>query len=175
MPEPITIVTGSPGTGKTTLSRWLAARAELGLHLETDLFYRFPAHPIDPSLPQSRAQNHAIVTAFSRAAAAFAEAGYRVYLDGIVGPWFLPVVCGELQPRGLDVDYVVLAAPLDEVLARVAGRSQYASPRVVAQMHESLADLGDLQGHRLDATRPVEAVGDEVLRAGSRFRLPPTP
>jgi hypothetical protein len=38
------------------------------------------------------------VRAAARAAGSFATDGYGVVLDGVFGPWFLPVVARELLP-----------------------------------------------------------------------------
>lgn len=85
----ITIVTGCPGAGKTTLAHHASKREARGLHIPADVFYTFPAHPISPILPEAHEQNAAVIVAVSRTAAAFASRGYAVFLDGIIGPWFL--------------------------------------------------------------------------------------
>jgi chloramphenicol 3-O-phosphotransferase len=45
----ITIISGTPGAGKTSLARALAASDARGVHIETDEFFRFLAHPIGPT------------------------------------------------------------------------------------------------------------------------------
>lgn len=49
--NPIVIVTGPPGAGKTTVSAHLARSSVQGLHLPADVFFTFPAHPIAPYRP----------------------------------------------------------------------------------------------------------------------------
>ena len=114
----ITIISGCPGTGKTTLSRALARAAPAGLHLITDTFYHFPAHPLDPTTPESHAQNTTIITKIGRAADASGEGGYDVFLDGVVGPWFLQR-CSMSGTLGYAWSHVILRATLAEELARV--------------------------------------------------------
>jgi predicted kinase len=167
------VITGTPGAGKTTLARALAGSTPDGLHLDSDVFYRFPAHPLDPSRPGSQAQNTAIVRALGAAAGEFLRAGYRVVLDGIVGPWFLTTLRAALPP-GTTLDYVVLALPLDEALARVRARDGAGPSPVVETMHAAFRELGPFASHRVDAAglAPDELarrVGDG-LEAG-RFRL----
>jgi predicted kinase len=161
----ITIVTGSPGAGKTTLSRHAAEAHPRGVHLVSDVFYTFPAHPISPVLPESREQNAAVIAAVTRAAAAFASRGYPVFLDGIVGPWFLPVVAAELASTAIPVEYVVLRVSLAEAVRRATTRPQPGPEAVVRHMHAAFEDLGAYASHVLDTTELcVEDAAAELAR-----------
>jgi predicted kinase len=171
------IVSGAPGTGKTTLAAALAAAAPRGLHLRSDVFYGFPAHPIDPATPGAHAQNRCVIRAVGRAAGAFAEGGYDVFLDGIFGPWFLAELIGALGPSSAPPDYVVLRADPDEAVARVARRDGPGAEGRVRHMHRALADLGALEGHALDTrgASPARARAElERRRACGALRLPPS-
>jgi len=158
----VLIVSGCPGAGKSSVSARLAAADSRGLHLASDVFYGFPAHPIDPTTPESRAQNDATVRAVMRAAGAFAEAGYEVIVDGIFGPWWLPQIADELRQRGLDADYVLLHAELDEALRRATTRAHAADPNAVRHMHRSFAAAQGFERHALDTTGVSL---DEVVRS----------
>lgn len=161
----LTIVTGSPGTGKTTVARLLASAAPRGLHIPSDVFYTFPAHPVPPHLPESQAQNTAIIAAMTRMAMTFVAHGYDVFLDGIIGPWFLPVVTAELAGASVPAHYAVLSAPLDVALARVRARRDDSPEPVVAQMHAAFADLGAYARHRIEtADRTPADVAAEIIR-----------
>jgi adenylylsulfate kinase-like enzyme len=39
--KPVLILTGAPGSGKSTVARLLAAKSERAVHLESDLFFHF--------------------------------------------------------------------------------------------------------------------------------------
>src|SRR5438445_147581 len=116
----LTIVSGSPGTGKTTISKELARRAPGGVHIESDEYYYVIVDLIAPSTPESRAQNDTVLTAVARAAAAYYEGGYDVVIEGVIGPWYLPLFVRELG--GVDVDYIVLRTTIEDALERVAAR-----------------------------------------------------
>jgi len=169
----IVLVSGCPGSGKTTVSKSLADRSPEAIHLPSDDFYGFPAVPIEPTLPESHHQNTVIMRAVARTALAFAEGGYRVFVDGVIGPWFLPVLREELA-GGPGVSYVVLRADESLALRRVRERQGPGASAVVRQMVSAFADLGAFQRHAVDtARRSAEEVAGVVrqgLEAG-RFRL----
>jgi cytidylate kinase len=173
----ITIISGGLGTGKTTLSRALAYATPAGLHLITDTFYHFPAYPLDPTTSESHAQNTTIMTAIGRAAGAFVEGGYDVFLDGVVGPWFLPTLLRACDAgAGAGVEYVILQATLEEALARVLRRDGPATRARVYAMHEAFAAVEGYAKHCIDTTaRSAEAVRAEFLqrRRNGEFLLDP--
>ena len=165
----IVILTGSPGTGKTTVAARLAKAKPRGLHIPSDVFYTFPAHPISPYRPAALEQNTDIVAVAARTAAAFAGRGYHVILDGIFVPGFLPVMARELQPTGLAVHYVVLRAPLEIALRRVQDRIGHEKDHVVRLMHAAFSDLGLYPAHAVDTgTRDADAVAAELGRSLDR-------
>jgi cytidylate kinase len=164
----ITIISGGLGTGKTTLSMALAQAEPAGLHFVTDTFYRFPAHPLDPTTSAAHEQNATIMTAIGRAAAALAEGGYEVFLDGVVGPWFLPTLLREWDAVAR-VEYVILRATLAEALARVLRRDGPATSARVHAMHEAFSDLAGYAKHIIETTgRPAEAVRAECIQRRQR-------
>ena len=150
----IMIISGCLGTGKTTLSRALAQAAPTGLHFVTDTFYQFPAHPLDPTTDEAHTQNTTIIRAVGRAASAFVEGGYEVFLDGVIGPWFLPTLLREWD-AGIPVEYVILRASLAEELARVWRRDGPATQTRVYNMHDAFEDLAKYEQHVIETTGRV--------------------
>lgn len=163
----ITIVSGCPGAGKTTLARELACRTEGGLHLVSDTFYRFPARPVDPTTPAAQRQNTSIMRALGRAAGSFAEDEYAVFLDGVIGPWFLPVLARELSP-GVPLEYVVLQVQLQEALDRVRRREGSGTSAGVVHMHRAFSELGEFTRCALDTshTSVEEVIAVFLARRG---------
>ncbi|MBW2270196.1 MAG: AAA family ATPase [Deltaproteobacteria bacterium] len=167
------IVSGCPGSGKTALAASLAHSHPQGLHLTSDTFYRFPVRLIDPTETESQQQNTTIMRALARATGAFLEGGYTVVLEGVIGPWFLPVVRAELPPVR-DTSYIVLRLPEKEALRRVRQRQGHGASHRVRAMVPAFENLGSLEAHALstldrNAASVFEAV-QEGLREG-RFRL----
>jgi cytidylate kinase len=114
------ILTGPPGAGKTTVAERLAAEADRPtVHLVTDRFYGFiRAGGIAPYLPEAQHQNEVVIATIAAAAAvSFADGGYDVVIDGIVGPWFLEPFTIAARRGSLRLHYLVLRPSVDSVLA----------------------------------------------------------
>src|SRR5262245_19485419 len=104
-------------------------------------------------------QNTNIIVAVTRTSATFARQGYDVILDGIFGPWFLPVIAAELRSAPLAVHYVVLRAPLEIALRRVQDRIGHEKDHVVRLMHAAFSDLGPYWAHVVETgTRDADTV-----------------
>lgn len=103
---PVLILTGPPGTGKSTTARLLAERHERAVHLESDHFFHFiRAGYVEPWTPESREQNEVVMRIVAAAAAAYAAAGYLTIVDGIVLPrFFFEPLRDGLREAGHPVD-----------------------------------------------------------------------
>jgi len=152
----ISLISGCPCSGKTTLANTLASSEEKGVHLPLDSFLEFLVHPISPALPESHQQNISILKSGARAAKALFEDGYRVFVDGVILPWALLVILEEFKSE-VPVEYIVLRASLDEELKRAANRkedirlhAEVPFAEIVKVMHPKFADLGALEKHVLD-------------------------
>jgi predicted kinase len=121
----VLILTGPPGSGKTTVAGLLAAQTERAVHLEADWFFDvIKAGFVEPWKPESSSQNEAVMEVVATAATGYADAGYFTILEGIFLPaWFLPPVRDSLREAGHGVAYAVLRAPLSVCLRRASGRA----------------------------------------------------
>jgi len=161
----ITILTGSPGTGKTILAGRLAAASPRGVHLSGDVFYHFISNLVSPILPGAHAQNATVISAIARAAGAFASGGYDVVVDSVIGPWSLPAFAQELEDVRVPLHYVVLRARLEDTVRRAQSRDHSGDERIVRHMHGEFEDLGAFERHALDSSdRTTDDVFAELAR-----------
>jgi hypothetical protein len=99
------------------------------------------------------------------------EGGYEVFLDGVIGPWFLPTLVHEWDPV-IRVEYVILQATLTEALARVLRRDGPAIQSRVYNMHDAFADLEGYEQHVIETTaRLPEEVYAECLHRRQRHEF----
>ncbi len=153
----IVIITGSPGTGKSTTASIVAKESDLSksVHMHTDDFYHYiQKGAIPPFLPESHEQNLIVIEAFLEAAKRFARGGYDVIIDGIVGPWFLEPWIKAAQDN-YEVHYIILRASKEETMRRAISRSkldQAVNIKLVEQMWEQFNNLGGYESNIIDTT-----------------------
>lgn len=171
----IVILSGSPGSGKTTTAEQLARipGSTPKVHLHTDDFWGNIKHGlIAPWLPESDAQNRMIMEIAAGVAGRYAAAGYLVALDGVIRPAALPAY----QTLPAPLHYIVLRTSVAEAVARCSARGgdSLTDPIVVADLHAQFDDLGAHEHHALavdslDRDQTLAAVIAAVT--GGAYRL----
>ncbi len=170
----ILILTGTPGAGKTTTAEMLANQpGSPKVHLHSDDFWHFIKNgAIQPYLPEAHAQNAIVMDALTKVAKAYADGGYFVIVDGIIGPWFLE----PFRTLAAPLHYVVLRPSLDEAIRRCRerGGNTLTDPGPIAELHRQLSALGPLEPHVLATEGLSRSQTLAAVRAAvesSAFRL----
>lgn len=123
-PPRVIVVTGVMAAGKSTVAQLLAERLERSVHLRGDSFRRMIVSGAAPITPQGGGAMIAELALryriSSMVADTYADAGYTVVVQDIIGGPDLPAYVSSVRSRPLSV---VVLAPRPEVVARrEAGR-----------------------------------------------------
>jgi hypothetical protein len=139
--------------------------------METDVFFHFLAHRIDPSLPESKDQNLSVIHAYTKSAVEYADRGYSVFMDGVIGPWQFPLIFPILKT----FEYVILHVPIDVALTRARGRTSQSSaqPEVIRKMHEQFSQIIPEYGmHVINSKdKTLRQIADEYLQGSAKGRF----
>jgi chloramphenicol 3-O-phosphotransferase len=170
----VLILTGAPGSGKsTTAERLVAAVSGPAVHLRSDEFWGFIKNGrIQPWLPEAHKQNEVVMGILAQAAEGYANGGYFVVLDGIVVPWFLHPFRKLRRP----IHYVVLRPGLDATIKRSQqrGGESLRDPGTISALHREFLAMGELENHVIETTAhtpdDTQAAVQAALASG-RFRL----
>jgi chloramphenicol 3-O-phosphotransferase len=176
----IVILSGPSGAGKSGVARSLCERYDRTVHIETDIFFdMIQMGRVDRMRPESERQNSMVSRAVARAATAYAQDLYAVFIDGVIGPHLLPVYLDELRPAGLPVHFVLLRPTLEETLRRVVPRdpARRMTDDQHRELHAQFVRYGDFAGITLNNTSlTADQAADRVMDAcggGDCLVLPP--
>jgi len=167
----IVVLSGSPGTGKSTISRILAEDSITGkaVHLEVDDFWQsIRKGYVYPWLSSSGNQNETVNKAVASSAKTFSNGGYEVFVAGTIGPWFLePWI--KIARMGVDVRYIILRPDEETTIMRATQRQQREffplNVETIKNVCGSFASIGQYEAHTLDSTGQSIAKSVAVIKA----------
>lgn len=160
------IISGPPGAGKTTVADLVTRSFPHGVHLHSDDYWNaIKTGRIAPYLPEAHQQNTTVMTALARTAAAYAEGGYDVVLDGVVGPWFLDDFRTQSAHYGVPLHYAVLRPDHTTTIKRATSRDNHAltDPEPISSLHQQFTDLGAYEHHVLNSTHQTPNATTKTL------------
>ena len=154
----VVIISGPPGTGKTSISKVLAEKSlhDRAVHIQLDDFWQcIRKGYIHPWLDNSAGQNETVIEAAAASARMFVKSGYEVFVDGVLGPWFLkPWV--EIAKSDVDVRYIILRPDEDTTIFRAANRQQREhfplNSEIIKNVWNSFSNLDKYEPHTLNTT-----------------------
>jgi len=180
MPARIVLISGCPGSGKTTVSRILAENSiyEKAVHIEVDDFWQYIRKGyINPWENDSGDQNEAVVQAVAASAKIYAKSGYETFIAGTIGPWFLKPWL-KIVRKDVDVRYVVLRPDEETTVLRAAERRQREffplNTDIVKDLWHSFTDLGVYESNVIDTTGQTAEESAAVIQkmlAENAFRI----
>ena len=180
MAAKVVIISGACGTGKSTISKLLAESSSFKytVCIHTDDFYEYIKKGyIDPWNDEAGDQNEVVVNAVIASARRFLTGGYEVYVDGVIGPWFLKQWL-KLANDGNDVRYIVLRPNEESTVFRAANREQRTefplNEDAVRKMWRMFSNLGEYEENVLNNSN--QTVSESVrsiqkLLEDGRFRI----
>jgi predicted kinase len=164
----VLILTGPPGSGKTTVGQILASRFEPTVHLETDDFFHFiRSGYIEPWKSESREQNEVVMGVVGEAATGYANGGFFTIVEGIILPgWSYEPLLARFSTAGIEVSTVILRSSLETCRKRAQYRASdpLEDPAVVEKLWLGFSDLGVLESQVIvtDMHEP-EVTADAVV------------
>jgi cytidylate kinase len=162
----LVVVSGPPGSGKSTVARLLSATFPRSVLVEGDAFFAFVDRgAIAPWQDGSQAQNDVVIEAAALAAGRFARSDYTVVYDGVVGPWYLDRFARTAAAPA--THYAVLLPGARTCLDRVATRigHGFTDEAATREMHRQFAGAAVERRYVLDPPpdSPVDVVA--LIRA----------
>jgi dephospho-CoA kinase len=164
----ILMLTGPPGSGKSTVAQLVAARLDRAVHIESDAFFHFiESGYIEPWRTEAHEQNQVVMDIVGEVATGYAKGGYPTIVEGILIPgWFFEPLRDRLQRAGLHVTTVILRPSFATFLRRAQERpsKSLTHAAVIQQVGRGFEELGSLERFVIEnEAEAPEATADVVF------------
>ena len=166
-PSRTLVVTGPPGAGKTTVARLVSRMWPLSVCIEADQFWHSIVRgSVPPWTDAASEQNGTCLDVLGACASIYAQAGYMVVVDGVLGPWFLERFLVQPRAARVVVHYVVLRPSAEVALTRAQARSGRAltESAPIRAMYEDFRELDSLERHVVDNSAQSASTTAQVVR-----------
>ncbi len=170
----VVIVSGPPGSGKSSVCESLCGRYDRTVHLETDRFYAAIRMGYQKPWKQGTTRQNKMVTrAAARAATAYAEELYAVFIDGVVvREDILEIYSGIARISHVPVHFVTLLPDVETTVRRGLTRevTVRAPEDVMREMHRQFVEAAPkLGGCVIDnSAMTADEAADAVMTACGR-------
>ena len=161
------MITGAPGSGKSTVSEALAGRLDRGAHVPVDFFRKMvKGGYASPHLWNEEVERQYRVARRSAAHTALnlAEAGFVPVIDDIIAPPWVAEWTSALS--GMQCVFVLLRPPLSVALARNRDRPIWTVDEAILRQLYDMFERDYTSGWlRIDTSAcPLEEAVDRILR-----------
>jgi predicted ABC-type ATPase len=158
----ITIISGPPGAGKTTVTKELICLNKGTLvYIEGDDFWKFMVN--DGGRPVHK-NFRATMSAMIGASIGYARNDYEVLLDFSIPPWYIIKAAEKLKQRKIALNYVVLLPTIDICATRAANR-EYGAIEYNERFIKFYESFGELQQYIVEENEAdAKAIAERVKR-----------
>lgn len=167
---PTFIVSGTPGTGKSTVCKALLQHYDTGIHLPVDDFREFVvsgmAHPVPEWTPETSRQFLLARQAVGKVAMLYHLVGFAVAIDDVLGPGDEKAFDLHLAPHK-----ILLRADLEVVLERNRQRSnKHFDTRILEGVITDLHAIQDVEAHLLHGWHVIDTTHQTVFETVMAIR-----